>query len=59
MYRALSDILHTFSDRFPVPWALLTVVTVLVTSLGLYLAWEWLGHGVRAGRAFFAKRRGR
>ncbi len=50
MYSALSDILQTFSARAPMLWALLTLAAVAVTSLGLYLAWEWISAGIHAGR---------
>ena len=40
MYSALSDILQTFSVRFPVLWALLVVGVMTATSLALYGAWE-------------------
>jgi hypothetical protein len=43
VYSALSDILQTFSAAFPVPWALLVLVTVGATSLGLYFLWSALG----------------
>jgi hypothetical protein len=40
VYSALSDILRTFSLRFPVPWALLVMGVVAATSLILYVVWE-------------------
>jgi hypothetical protein len=40
VYSALSDILQTFSIRFPVLWALLVMGVMAATSLVLYVAWE-------------------
>lgn len=40
MYSSLSDILQTFSVRFPLLWAVLVVAVMTATSLALYGAWE-------------------
>lgn len=59
MYNALSDILQTFSARFPVPWALLVVVVVAATSLALYVAWELVVRRMPFERSRSRRPRGR
>jgi hypothetical protein len=54
MYDALTTFLRTFSADHPIPWALLVIVVIGGSALGLYAFWEVAFKGGSA-----ALRRGR
>jgi hypothetical protein len=54
MYQALTDFLRTFSADNPIPWALLVIVVIGGSALGLYAFWELV---LKAGSAAFSRGR--
>jgi hypothetical protein len=54
MYDALTNFLRTFSADNPLPWALLVMVVIGGSALGLYALWEVV---LKAGSAAFGRSR--
>ena len=52
MYDALTNFLRTFSADNPIPWALLVIVVIGGSALGLYAFWELV---LKAGSAAFRR----